>query len=829
MDLSPVSAIDIPGYKIIKTLGVGGQATVYLAIQQGFDREVALKVMSPALAADPTFGDRFIREAKIVAKLAHSRIVTVYDVGESGSFYYLAMEYMRGEELKTRIAKGLKAKEALLIIAKLAQALHFAHQKGYIHRDVKSENILFDEDDQPVLTDFGIAKASNSSTQMTQTGKLIGTPEYMSPEQCRGRKLDGRSDLYSLGIILYEMLGRKVPFTGEDSVSVCIQHVTKPVPKLPARLNHMQWLIDSLLAKNPANRFQSGKELAQAIKDYLSDGVKTEKIVSHTSKTKISKVIDKSPQDENYDDHSFELNDEFEVDQRINVLPESKSRVPFIAVSFLLIILLGLGFKMRADWLPSAQEFVGVDWFDSNGNLHSPDTKNDHVVAQEKEVKNSTVDKSNGDKNNAIEGSEEVNQLIQQADTLAQYMPHELSDIKRALEHLVTAKSLAPSNQDIVGIKNKIVSIALSEAISSASKQQFSNAQQWIDLVDATDRDNIQLVTTKKNIASIKQNFEKSISDQTSKINRLAEYFSNAEQAVSENRLNSPKNNNAVYYLQQAATIDQENVRIEQIYKTIENKYHQLIEKQIKGNKYSSARSFVRRLKELPFANQQLNSLEKRITALQTKFQDQQNEKRKLAAIAEEKAKVEDQRQQKLADPLIQMRLQSLLSSANDFFEQEQLVEPIGLNALEKFKAVLDIDPKESIALAGVKKIESTITTNLEVALSNQISQSAEIWLAKLSRFDESYPKMEDYQRQLDEIRIAESIAEKNVTVENNETGNGTEITNLISDSSPEPAAEPEAGQNEKQVLEITKKENNVKDESKKDDETEQDNDPIEE
>ncbi|MDQ7050530.1 MAG: serine/threonine-protein kinase [Enterobacterales bacterium] len=195
-------SLEIPGYKILKTLGIGGQATVYLAIQKGFDREVALKVMSPALAADPSFGERFIREAKIVAQLSHDRIVTVYDVGKSDNFYYLAMEYMRGEELKSKISQGLKAKDALQIIAKLAKALHFAHQKGYIHRDVKSENILFNDDDQPVLTDFGIAKASNSSTQMTQTGKLIGTPEYMSPEQCRGKDLDGRSDLYSLGIIL---------------------------------------------------------------------------------------------------------------------------------------------------------------------------------------------------------------------------------------------------------------------------------------------------------------------------------------------------------------------------------------------------------------------------------------------------------------------------------------------------------------------------------------------------------------------------------------------------------------------------------------------------
>ncbi|MEE4243764.1 MAG: serine/threonine-protein kinase, partial [Kangiellaceae bacterium] len=334
-----MASIEIPGYKIVKTLGVGGQATVYLAIQQGFDREVALKVMSPALAADPTFGERFIREAKIVAKLQHPNIVTVYDVGEHDGFYYLAMEYLPGTELRKKISQGIKSKDAVKIVSQVAKALHYAHDKGYIHRDVKSENILFRNDNQIVLTDFGIAKASNSSTQMTQQGKLVGTPQYMSPEQCRGRTLDGRSDLYSLGIIFYEMLTGNVPYDGEDSVAVCLMHVTKPIPKLPIRHKHYQWLVDRLLAKKSSDRFNNGEELAEQIASFLQG-----ETVSETSIT--ASRDDKLEFMQHGDSEQYSNTDDTN--------PGSKSSKWL----WLLVILLGAstaGFFTQEQWLGTAK------------------------------------------------------------------------------------------------------------------------------------------------------------------------------------------------------------------------------------------------------------------------------------------------------------------------------------------------------------------------------------------------------------------------------------------------------------------------------------------
>lgn len=256
-------SVSIPGYTIISELGKGGMATVYLAIQQNFGRKVALKIMSPALNADPTFSDRFLREARIVAGLSHPHIVQVYDVGEYDNYHYIAMEYHPGGDLQERIAKGIGTEEALRTIKQVALALDAAHAKGYIHRDVKPDNVLFREDGSAVLTDFGIAKPTSKSTrQMTQVGKVIGTPKYMSPEQARGLELDARSDIYALGVVFFEMLTGHVPFDGEDPIAIGIKHIKDPVPLLPAGLSAYQDVLETILAKSVEDRYQSARDFA---------------------------------------------------------------------------------------------------------------------------------------------------------------------------------------------------------------------------------------------------------------------------------------------------------------------------------------------------------------------------------------------------------------------------------------------------------------------------------------------------------------------------------------------------------------------------------------
>lgn len=263
--------IDIPGYTIIRPIGEGGMASVFLAVQTSLEREVALKVMSPALAANAEFASRFLVEGKITGKLQHPNLVTVYDIGSHNGIYYLAVEYIPGGTLKERMAEGgLSVAEMLDITSDVALGLDFAHQKGFVHRDVKPGNILFRDDGRVVLADFGIAKAMDGSNSSTVAGASVGTPNYMSPEQARGETVNGRSDLYSLGTVLFEMLAGHPPYRGGDPFAVALMHVTHPVPQLPEPHQWLQPLITTLMAKDPAERFSSGAATVDAIHRLLA-------------------------------------------------------------------------------------------------------------------------------------------------------------------------------------------------------------------------------------------------------------------------------------------------------------------------------------------------------------------------------------------------------------------------------------------------------------------------------------------------------------------------------------------------------------------------------
>ncbi|WP_101756968.1 bifunctional serine/threonine-protein kinase/formylglycine-generating enzyme family protein [Oceanicoccus sp. KOV_DT_Chl] len=267
----------IPGYRILRKIRQGGMSTVYLAIQQSVDREVAIKVMSPNLNSDPSFSTRFYREAKIVGKLSHPNIVSIYDVGNHKHYNYIAMDFLPGMPLQDRLDQGVSVEQAIRIIREMASALNYAHERGYVHRDVKPDNILFREDDSAVLCDFGIAKALKGSVKMTNFGSVLGTPNYMSPEQAQGKEIDGRADIYSLGVVFYEMLTGQVPFSGDDPVAIAVKHMTSAIPKLPAEHKSFQNIIEKMMDKKAANRFQTGAEVITALDELeksLTQGTK---------------------------------------------------------------------------------------------------------------------------------------------------------------------------------------------------------------------------------------------------------------------------------------------------------------------------------------------------------------------------------------------------------------------------------------------------------------------------------------------------------------------------------------------------------------------------
>lgn len=262
-------------YEIRDVLGRGGMAVVYRAYQPALNRFVAVKVLNAAMSQDAEFVMRFRQEALAAGGLNHPNILPIYDADTFEGQHYIVMAYAPGGTLADRLRKGpLPAEEAADLAAQVADALNYAHRRGIVHRDLKPSNILLDEEGRPLLTDFGIALALSDAPRLTSTGASIGTPEYMSPEQAEGQRVDGRSDIFSLGIVLYQMVTGRVPFRADTTVATMFQIVHQPLvaprevnPAIPPYLDS---IICKALAKHPADRFQSGQEMAQALRERRS-------------------------------------------------------------------------------------------------------------------------------------------------------------------------------------------------------------------------------------------------------------------------------------------------------------------------------------------------------------------------------------------------------------------------------------------------------------------------------------------------------------------------------------------------------------------------------
>ncbi|GAB4150121.1 MAG: hypothetical protein Kow00107_00520 [Planctomycetota bacterium] len=356
-------------YRLQKLLGRGGMGTVFRAYEAELDRMVAVKVLDPALARDTQFVERFNREARFLASLSHNNLIHVYSIGRTDDgYHYMAMEYLEGITLDARIRTGgaLSIGEAWRVTGQVLSALYAIHKAGLVHRDVKPSNIMLCADDRAVLMDFGLAKAPDQPG-ITREGIIAGTPEYMSPEQARGEQLDGRSDLYSLGVTLFEALTTKVPFSGKSALTVLRSHCEDPVPDLlemnPALTPAIAAVVNMALAKERDLRYFDAPEMASAMLKIEA----TSELVELSKRSRISELPQTRLVSTEPKITAQQRRDSYEPTVLAEELGPQKRRIPWLkyvaifAAAFFALIILGSavkGCKVKAGKIKPTPRYI---------------------------------------------------------------------------------------------------------------------------------------------------------------------------------------------------------------------------------------------------------------------------------------------------------------------------------------------------------------------------------------------------------------------------------------------------------------------------------------
>ncbi|MBI3271544.1 MAG: protein kinase [Planctomycetes bacterium] len=268
-ELNPMIGMTLGGVKIKKELGAGGMGAVFLGHHEALDKDVAVKLLSPAMANDKQYTERFMREARTAAKVEHPNIVQVFNVGKEGDKYFLIMQFIDGQSLEdmVRQRRRLPLLEATRMVKDATKALDAAHKKGIIHRDIKPDNIMITKDGVVKVTDFGLARAAEGESQVSMAGQVLGTPYYMAPEQCEGRKVDGRADIYSMGVTYFHLLTGAWPFTGEGTMAILMKHMRDPIPEIrtlvPELPESVSRVMQRALAKKLEQRYQTADEMVR--------------------------------------------------------------------------------------------------------------------------------------------------------------------------------------------------------------------------------------------------------------------------------------------------------------------------------------------------------------------------------------------------------------------------------------------------------------------------------------------------------------------------------------------------------------------------------------
>lgn len=690
------NSIKINGYQIKEVLGHGGMATVYLAIQESFDRKVAIKIMAEQLSADASFKDRFLQEARIVSRLIHPNIVTVYDVSVVNNHHYLSMEYIEGVDLKEKL-HTISLFHLIKVIKEVALALDYAGRKGYVHRDIKPENIMINnEDGRAVLMDFGIAKAFDSISEMTQTGTAIGTPYYMSPEQAKGKEVDWRSDIYSLGVVFFQVLTGQLPYQGDSAVSVGIMHLTDPIPDLPEYLKEVfQPIIEKLMAKSPEDRYQNGEDIIKALNNisdddlhdinekYTQDGHRDSgEHVNYNVSTPISNSGATSVR--HYTNTRNEQDDETKI---INIAPHAdKKKSTAITWGIAITAVVVIGIASFAYFSPKNDEKLNA-LIESTKMIEQQliDAKKkeaDDLLAKEAKEAMAAQEAQAAKEAQAIQSQERLQVLLNQAEVQEQQLT----------KNIDTIDELYQTYQLISLLENKHPTVL-------AGYKTIQNT--YLEIIEEHILNN-ELKLATKNLAKMLRSFPElendesiiSIKDKIDTITDISQILSQADNHLANNNLSGSNDENAHSLYSKVLKLSPENEKAIAGIIKISEKYYQNINKLIQNKRYTEA------LSTIEIAEKIHSTPSSKLDELRVNIESRIKEN---VLIQKKKDKIKQ-----------------LLLNASMQKENSNLMTPEGDNALFLYQQVLNLEPSNQEAKLEVAKIESLLLVNIPEHIASQ-------------------------------------------------------------------------------------------------------------
>lgn len=716
-DASPEPALQISGYKIMRELGHGGMAHVYLAVQESFGREVALKILSPHLTDDDQFSQRFLREARIVSQLNHPNIVTVYDAGKQGKYHYMSMEYIPGKDLK-QLKDSVSRNEALRIVKSIAAALDFAGSKGIVHRDVKPENVMIHEtDNRVILMDFGIAHGDDVTHGMTQTGKAIGTPHYMSPEQTKGLKVDHRSDIYSLGIVLFQLLAGYLPYEADSAVAVGIKHLTAPIPLLPAGLEIFQPIINRCLSKEPQHRYQKAAELIEAL-----NAISNEQLQAIDTRAKLFKQAgadhDAATQ---MSDAPLPVENKRKIPELVFPNPKSVAKEPDedtkpkshpLRNLFVLLLISGAawaGYEKQHEieqfWgykaLPKLVEVFPnmfsesyLKYWADKAKKDQPVEQNNEVVAQATPTETITTPAPVVTEENTIQPEQPV--AVEEAPV------EKVLTRDERIELLKTALDNQPENAiQLAGIYKEML---VEMPRSPVAHQGIKELREWLTHQIKLSLDTQDSVASRKYVDIVKQSFPRiaatkrftRLENKVVFLERIDNHLSQADKYFSAGAISKPIGKNALYEIQKILILDPEN-------------------KEAKNFINKIALSYIDKTTQL----QQQGNMQNALLMIEEGIAAMNNH----PALLEKRESLQNQIKNKKT-------IASLFTLAKKYLAEGQLIKPIAYNAYDQYNEILKKDPDNLEAQAGIKNIHQLVTKDIAALVQKGQLKASEEYLA---------------------------------------------------------------------------------------------------